>query len=88
MLVGNGSMKKSVIGKVVSDKMQKTITVEVPRRVKEPTTGKYVSRHTTCVAHDESEVANRNDLVEIMPTRPMSKHKRWVLLRVVQMAAN
>ena len=79
-------MKKSVVGKVVSDKMQKTITVEVSRRVKDLATGKYLNRHTTCVAHDESELANQNDLVEIMPTRPMSKRKCWVLMRVVEVA--
>jgi len=79
-------MKKSVVGKVVSDKMQKTITVEVPRRVKDVATGKYLNRHTTCVAHDETEMANQNDVVEIMPTRPMSKRKCWVLMRVVEAA--
>ena len=76
-------MKRQVIGKVTSDKMQKTIRVSVPRRVKDQVTGKYLNRETVCLAHDEKEEANVSDVVELVESRPLSRKKRWVLLRVV-----
>jgi small subunit ribosomal protein S17 len=79
-------MKRRVIGRVTSDKMTKTIRVAVPRRVKDTVTGKYLTRETICLAHDESEQANVSDVVELVESRPLSKRKRWVLLRVVSRA--
>lgn len=76
-------MKRRVIGRVTSDKMQKTIRVSIPRRVKDDVTGKYINRETVCLAHDEKEVANMSDIVELVESRPLSKRKRWELLRVV-----
>jgi len=76
-----GRLKK-VHGTVVSDKMQKTIVVRAERRVKHPKYGKYIKRYTTYRAHDEDEVANVGDQVELAFTRPLSKTKCWRLVRV------
>jgi small subunit ribosomal protein S17 len=66
--------------------MNKTITVSVERLEPHPKYGKYVRRHTVCKAHDENKEAKVGDTVEIMATRPLSKTKRWRLVRVVQRA--
>lgn len=76
-------MKRHVVGKVTSDRMHKTIRVSIPRRVRDAVTGKYISRDTVCLAHDENEQANISDLVELVESRPLSRLKRWVLLRIV-----
>ena len=78
------AQRKSARGKVVSNKMQKTIVVQVDRKVRHPLYEKYMSRRTKLYAHDEAEEAGVGDVVEIMQTRPLSKLKRWRLLRVVQ----
>ncbi len=75
---------RTVVGTVVSDKMQKTITVREERLVKHPLYGKYVRRATRYKAHDEANDANEGDLVEIVSTRPLSKTKSYRLLRVVR----
>ena len=80
-------MKRRVIGRVTSDKMRKTIRVSIPRRVKDDVTGKFVSRETVCLAHDEKEDANLSDMVELVESRPLSKRKRWELVRVVSRGA-
>lgn len=80
-------MKRRVIGRVTSDKMQKTIRVSIPRRVKDDVTGKFINRETVCLAHDEKEEANIADVVELVESRPLSKRKRWELLRVVSRGA-
>ena len=77
---------KFQIGKVVSDKRDKTITVEVGRLVKHARYGKYLYRSTLFHAHDEKEVAKTGDTVEIRACRPISKQKRWSLVRVVDKA--
>lgn len=74
------------VGKVVSNKMQKTITVLWQRPVREARYGKYVTRNTKLHAHDENNEAKIGDLVEIMATRPLSKTKTWRLIRVVRRA--
>lgn len=71
------------MGRVTSEKMQKTIRVSIPRRVKDGVTGKFVSRETICLAHDENEVAKLSDIVELVESRPISKRKRWELVRIV-----
>lgn len=76
-------MKRHVVGKVTSDRMNKTIRVSIPRRVRDIVTGKYISRDTVCLAHDEQEQASISDLVELVESRPLSRRKRWVLLRIV-----
>jgi small subunit ribosomal protein S17 len=77
---------KTVRGTVVSEGMDKTIVVKTERRVRHPRYGKYVRKYTTYYAHDEGEQARRGDLVELAATRPVSKTKRWRLLRVVRPA--
>lgn len=71
------------VGVVTSTKMQKTIKVRVGRRRLHPRYGKYLRRRTVYLAHDEREVAREGDQVEIIQSRPLSKHKRWRLLRVL-----
>lgn len=80
-------MKKRLIGTVVSNSMQKTITVSAPRRVRDRVTGKYVNRNFVCAAHDEAEQAGVLDVVELIETRPLSKFKRWVLVRLIRRAS-
>jgi small subunit ribosomal protein S17 len=78
--------RKERVGKVVSNKMQKTITVAVDRKVKHPIYGKFVNRTTKFKAHDENNTAGIGDTVRIMETRPLSKDKRWRLIEVVEKA--
>jgi small subunit ribosomal protein S17 len=78
--------RKERIGKVVSNKMQKTITVAVDRKVKHPIYGKFVNRTTKFKAHDEQNTAGIGDTVRIMETRPLSKDKRWRLIEIVEKA--
>ena len=78
--------RKERIGKVVSNKMQKTITVTVDRKVKHPIYGKFVNKTTTFKAHDETNAAGIGDTVRIMETRPLSKDKRWRLVEIVEKA--
>jgi len=78
--------RKERIGKVVSNKMQKTITVAVDRKVKHPIYGKFVNRTTKFKAHDENNTAGIGDTVRIMETRPLSKDKRWRLIEVIEKA--
>ena len=78
---------RTLTGRVVSNKMQKTIAVEIERLVKHPRYCKFVRRTTKLLAHDESGDSKEGDLVTITPCRPMSRHKSWRLLEVVQKAA-
>jgi small subunit ribosomal protein S17 len=75
---------RTLTGRVVSNKMQKTIAVEIERLVRHPTYGKYIRRTTKVLAHDESGASQEGDLVTITPCRPMSRHKSWRLLAVVE----
>lgn len=76
-------MKQSIIGIVKSAKTQKTLRVEVQRRVKHPLYGKYIRKRTVCYVHDENEQAKEDDRVEIAECRPRSKMKRWELVKVL-----
>src|ERR1700704_44859 len=78
--------RRTAVGVVVSDKMKKTRRVEIPRLEKHPRYGKYIKRRTICYAHDELNESRAGDTVEIMESRPMSKLKRWRLVRVVKKA--
>lgn len=73
------NLERTMTGKVVSNKMQKTITVLVERRVKHPIYGKYITRSTKLHAHDEANECNIGDEVTIKETRPLSKTKTWAL---------
>jgi len=75
---------RTITGRVVSNKMDKTITVLVERVVKHPVYGKYVKRSTKMMAHDESNVCQEGDLVAITSCRPMSKHKTFKLVEVLE----
>ena len=77
---------RTVTGKVVSDKMDKSIVVLVERRMKHPIYGKYVKRSTKMHAHDETNDCNIGDTVTIKETRPLSKTKSWILERVEERA--
>jgi small subunit ribosomal protein S17 len=79
-------IRKTKIGVVRSDKMDKTITVAVERKVKHPIYGKFVKKTTSFHAHDENNEAHPGDVVKIMETRPLSKLKRWRLVEVVEKA--
>ncbi|RAV99328.1 30S ribosomal protein S17 [Pseudochryseolinea flava] len=78
--------RKERIGRVTSNKMQKTITVAVDRKVKHPIYGKFVNRTTKFKAHDEQNTAGIGDTVRIMETRPLSKDKRWRLVEIIEKA--
>jgi len=79
-----GGRRKCVVGEVVSDRMDKTISVRVQRLEKHRQYGKFVRRNTTLKAHDESERAKIGDVVRVEETRPLSKSKRWRLVEVVR----
>ena len=84
MVVRN--LRKTRIGAVTSNKMNKTITVAVERKVKHPIYGKFVKKTTKFHAHDEKDECTMGDIVKIMETRPLSKTKRWRLVEVVEKA--
>lgn len=77
---------RMVTGRVVSDKMEKSIVVRVERRMKHPIYGKYVKRSTKMRAHDENNECRMGDLVTIKESRPVSKTKSWVLERIDERA--
>jgi small subunit ribosomal protein S17 len=78
--------RKTRIGLVVSDKMEKTVVVSIERRVQHPVYGKMVRRTKRLKAHDEANDAKTGDTVRIMETRPMSKDKRWRVVEIVERA--
>ena len=79
-------LRKTRIGIVVSNKMQKTITVSIQRRVPHPLYNKYFKKTTNLMAHDEKGECNIGDKVKIMETRPLSLKKRWRLVEIVEKA--
>ena len=80
------NLRKTRVGRVVSDKMDKTIVVAVENRVKHPLIGKIVKRTYKLKAHDESNECKIGDRVRVMETRPISKDKRWRLVTVIEKA--
>ncbi|HNS18204.1 MAG TPA: 30S ribosomal protein S17 [Bacteroidales bacterium] len=80
------NLRKEKIGVVVSDKMEKTIVVEVLRKVKHPIYGKFVKRTSKFAAHDEKNEGRTGDTVKIMETRPLSKSKCWRLVEIIERA--
>src|SRR5512139_4325396 len=79
-------VERTVTGRVISNKMDKSITVLVERREKHPIYGKYVTRSTKLHAHDEKNECNEGDLVAIAECRPMSKTKAWRLVEIIEKA--
>ncbi|MEX0773168.1 MAG: 30S ribosomal protein S17 [Balneolales bacterium] len=80
------NQRKQRVGLVVSDRMQKTITVAVDRQIKHPIYGKFITKTTKYMAHDEAGDAKIGDKVQIIETRPLSRHKRWRLVEVLERA--
>jgi small subunit ribosomal protein S17 len=80
------NLRKEKVGLVVSNKMNKSIVVEVERKIKHPKYGKFVKKTSTFMAHDETNNCNIGDTVRIMETRPMSKNKCWRLVEILERA--
>ena len=80
------NLRKTRVGYVVSDKMDKTVTVAILDNVKHPIYGKIIKRTLKVHAHDEENVCNVGDKVKVMETRPLSKDKRWRLVEIVEKA--
>jgi small subunit ribosomal protein S17 len=80
------SRRKVFVGKVVSNRMDKTIAVVVERRFRHPLYGKYITRSSKFMVHDEENACRVGDRVRIMETRPLSRRKRWRLLQIVEKA--
>ena len=80
------SSKRALVGRVVSDKMEKTVTVLIERKVKHPMYGKVMVRSKKYHAHNEGNAAKAGDLVEIVETRPISRTKTWAVTSVLQKA--
>lgn len=82
----NAVVNRSIVGKVISNKMNKTIIVVIERKVKHPLYGKYVRRFSKMYAHDEANQCQIGDLVRVAPCRPLSKTKFWMLVEVLKKA--
>jgi small subunit ribosomal protein S17 len=80
------NLRKEKVGQVVSNKMEKSITVIVGQRVKHPVYGKFVQKSKKFMAHDENNDCGIGDVVRIVETRPLSKSKRWRLVEVIEKA--
>ncbi len=80
------TVKRTLLGKVVSDKMDKTITVRIERQVKHPLYGKFIKRSTKVHAHDENNECRIGDVVRVVESRPLSKSKTWQLVEIVEKA--
>jgi small subunit ribosomal protein S17 len=78
--------RKTRVGRVVSDKMQKTVVVAIERRVPHPVYGKMMTRTTHLKAHDEENSSKTGDVVRVMETRPVSKDKRWRVVEIIERA--
>ncbi|MEO1929158.1 MAG: 30S ribosomal protein S17 [Gammaproteobacteria bacterium] len=76
--------KKSITGKVVSNSMEKTITVSIQRRLRHPLYNKYIYKTTKILVHDEEMVSKVGDIVSIQESKPISKNKSWILNKVIE----
>ena len=81
-------VKRTIMGRVVSDKMDKTVSVAVERLIKHPVYGKYIRRTTKVLAHDASNECKEGDRVAISECRPVSKNKSWAVVDVIERAAD
>jgi len=84
MMTETAKIERSTIGRVISDKMDKTVTVVIERKVKHPIYGKFIRRSTKLHVHDAENACNAGDTVEIKECRPMSKNKSWTLVRILE----
>ena len=82
----SSSLTRTLTGRVVSDNMNKTVTVLVERRVKHPVIGKYITRSNKFHAHSEANEFKQGDMVEIAETRPISRTKAWKVVRLIEKA--
>ena len=82
----NDIKRRLIEGKVISNKMEKSISVIVERIVPHPIYGKYIKKSSKLMAHDENNLCNEGDIVEIAPCRPLSKNKFWTLERIIRKA--
>ncbi|MFL2573325.1 MAG: 30S ribosomal protein S17 [Flavobacteriales bacterium] len=78
------NLRKERIGIVTSNKMDKSIVVSIARRVKHDLYGKFINKTSKFVAHDEKNECNEGDTVKIMETKPISKHKNWRLVEIIE----
>ena len=86
MTEGTQTVRRTLQGRVVSDKMLKTVTVLVERKVKHPLYGKFMRRSTKIHAHDEENACSEGDLVRVEQCRPLSKTKTWRLIEIIEKA--
>lgn len=84
--IGAETRKRTITGRVISSKMDKTISVSVERKVKHPMYGKYLRRTTKYMAHDEDNACSEGDVVTITECRPVSRNKSWRLVEIVERA--
>lgn len=84
--MAQGAIKKQIVGIVTSDKMEKSITVSVVRRLRHPMYGKMVKKTKKFMAHDEKNECNEGDTVKIIESRPLSSKKRWRLAEIIERA--
>jgi small subunit ribosomal protein S17 len=80
-------VQRTIVGRVVSDKMEKTVSVAIERRIKHPVYGKYIRRTAKVLAHDAANECKEGDRVAISECRPMSKNKSWTVVNIVERAA-
>ena len=80
------NLRKERVGQVVSNKMEKSITIAVQRKVKHPMYGKFIGKTSKFTAHDENNECGIGDTVRVMETRPLSKNKRWRLVEIIERA--
>lgn len=83
-MIDQAPAQRTITGKVISNKMHKTIVVQIERKVKHPLYGKYVRRFSKMYAHDEDNTCQTGDVVTIQQTRPISKMKRWKLVEILK----
>jgi small subunit ribosomal protein S17 len=81
-------VRRTIVGRVVSDKMDKTVSVAIERLIKHPVYGKYIRRTSKVMAHDEANECKSGDRVAISECRPISKNKSWAVVNVVERAAD
>ena len=81
-------VKRTIVGRVVSDKMDKTVSVAIERLIKHPVYGKYIRRTSKVLAHDASNECKPGDRVEISECKPISKNKSWAVVNVIERAAD
>ncbi|GAB3176643.1 30S ribosomal protein S17 [Telluribacter humicola] len=86
MEASNRNLRKERVGRVVSNKMEKSCVITVERKVKHPMYGKFMSKTSKLMVHDENNQAGIGDTIRVMETRPLSKNKRWRLIEILERA--